>query len=205
MRPEQYRQLVHFGGFLFIILAQLIDKHAMALYFILLSVFFLAYSEYAGRGARTLGPLSRIEKKIRDVALMLERGTKRPFMGAFWFYLSLGAVFLLFPLHIASAAGAMLAIGDALSTAIGIRFGKRRISGKKTLEGSSAFFAGSFFAGALFVGYTLAAFAAAFATFIELLPSARPLKRLAEKQIVDDNWMIPVFTATFMALLYYAA
>ncbi len=201
MDSELYRQFVHLSGLIFIILAQFIDKTIAGLYFIFISIFFLIYSEYIRREEKRLKILAKLEGKLRDIALTLERKTYRPFMGAFWFYFSLGIVFFLFPLSIASAAGAILAVGDSLSTIIGLNYGKHKIAGKKTLEGSIAFLIGSFIAAIFFVDYTTAVFAAVFATIIELIPAARPLKGLSERHIIDDNWMIPVFTAVFMILI----
>jgi dolichol kinase len=202
MNPEIYRQFVHLGGLLFIILAQYIDKTVSALYFLVISAFFLVYSEYVKREASRLSLLSRMESRIRGVALTLERKPVRPFMGAFWFYFSCGIAFLIFPLVIASAACAILAIGDALATIAGNKIGRHRIIGNKTLEGSVAFFAGSFLISFYFLGFYMAAFASVIAAIVELVPAAKPLKKLKEKHIIDDNWMIPILTGAAMFLIF---
>ena len=137
------RQLVHLSGLLFILLAQFMNKAASGLLFILIALFFLAYSEHVSRFRKNHGItfLSKIDSKIRGLAFWLERKeTKKPFTGAFWFYMGIGLAFLLFPIKAASVAGAILAVSDSLSTLIGIRFGKHRLIGKKTYEGTSAFF-----------------------------------------------------------------
>lgn len=193
MKNEVLRQLVHLSGLAFILFAQLIDKTNAGIIFFLIALFFLLYSEYVSKcekNHKTL--LSKIECRLRDFTLFFERkDTKKPFTGPFWFYIGLGLAFLLFPLNVASAAGATLAISDSLSTIIGMRFGKKKILGKKTYEGTASFFITAFFACLFFVNPFAAMIGAVAATFSELLPEARWVSSKG-RGFFDDNLLIPI-------------
>ncbi|RLI96064.1 MAG: hypothetical protein DRO99_05060, partial [Candidatus Aenigmatarchaeota archaeon] len=120
---ETRRQLVHFSGLLFVLLAQVVGGVSAGIYFFLIAATFLAYSEYVVRETkRTMGMLESLEKRMRDFVIRFERkDVKRPFSGAIWFYAGCGFTFLLFSLPEASAACAMLAVGDSVSTLVGKR------------------------------------------------------------------------------------
>jgi dolichol kinase len=200
---ETPRQLVHMSGLLFIALAQLMDKMAVGALFMVAAFFFLLYSEYVSRCGKNHGTLlSRIECRLRDFAFMLERKeTKRPFAGAFWFYFGAGVAFLLFPLNAASAAGAVLAVSDSLSTIIGKRLGRHRILGKKTLEGTAAFFASALVVCLLFFNPAAAIIGAAAASFAELLPEWNPVSRSRFSGLLDDNLLIPIIAGFTLSVL----
>ena len=201
--PEAMRQLVHMSGLLFVLLAQFMDKSAAGLIFILIAVFFLAYSEHVSRcekNHRTI--LSRIECRIRDMAFWLERkDSRKPFAGAFWFYMGIGLSFLLFPLKAASAAGLVLAVSDSLSTIIGVRFGSHKLLGKKSWEGTGAFLISSFLLCLLFFPPVLSLLAALVATLAELLPEARTLSSPRLRIISDDNLLIPLLAGLTLTVL----
>jgi len=203
LRQEILRQLVHMSGLLFIALAQFIDKVAVAILFMLTALFFLLYSEYVrrcGKDHATL--LSRIECKLRDFALFFERkGAVRPFAGAFWFYFGAGLAFLLFPLGPASAAGAVLAVSDSVSTIIGRGFGRKRIIGKKTLEGTAAFFLSALLVCLLFFSPPAAFLGAASATVAELLPEWRRISASRFSRVLDDNLLIPMISGLVLTLV----
>jgi dolichol kinase len=198
------RQLVHMSGLAFIALAFFIDKMSVGILFMLAALFFLLYSEYVntcGKNHRTL--LSRLECRLREFALMLERkDVKRPFAGAFWFYFGAGLAFLLFPLNAASAAAATLAVSDSLSTIIGKRFGRHPVLGKKTLEGTAAFFTSAFLVCALFLNPFLGITASIAATSAELLPEWRRISSSRLSGLLDDNLLIPLISGfAIMAML----
>jgi dolichol kinase len=183
MRTELPRQLLHLSGLLFIILAQFIEREITVVYFFILALFFLIYSEYIKREEKKLSNiLNRMEHRFRDLTLKFERKEhlKNPFQGAFWFYLSCALTLLVFPFHIASAACCMLAVGDSFSTLFGIKFGRHKIRKNKTFEGSSACFLGSLAVGLFFVNPPLALAGAVAATFAELSTK------------INDNLTIPL-------------
>lgn len=195
--------MVHLSGLLFIVLAQFTGRILASFYFFLIVATFFLYSEHVRREQKKIFKLMDIfSSKLKSIALGLERkDVERPFMGAVWFYLGMGLAFFIFPLNIASAACIMLAVGDALSTLIGLRFGKHRILGKKTAEGSTAFFVSSFFASLIFVTPILAFVGSVVATLSELISGH---KRLQKNKFINDNWMIPLFAGLVMfALLFF--
>jgi len=108
-------------------------------------------------------------------------------------YLTFAALVLarLLPRGIAAAALAFLVVGDAAAAVVGRRYGRRRW-GKKSLEGSAAFFAACIAAGLVFLpGHGLAVVVAALvATLVEALPLP-----------VDDNLSVPVAAALALVLL----
>lgn len=191
MRTEPSRQLLHLSGLLFIILAQFIEKEVTIVYFFIMALFFLLYSEYVKREEKKLANiLNRLENKFRNFTLKFERGEhlKNPFQGAFWFYLSCAITLLVFPFHIASAACSMLAVGDSFSTLFGIKFGRHKIRKNKSFEGSLACFLGSFAIGLFFVNPILSLTGAIAATFAELSTK------------INDNLTIPIASGFVMFL-----
>ena len=203
MRNEILRQLVHMSGLVFIALAFLIDKTSVGILFMLAALFFLLYSEHVrkcGKDHRTF--LSRFECRLRDFALMLERkDSRRPFLGAFWFYFGAGLAFLLFPLNPAAAAAATLAISDSLSTIIGKKFGRHAILGKKTFEGTAAFFVSAFLVCTLFLDPLMGMIGALFATLAELLPEWKGISSSRLSGVLDDNLLIPVITGFVLSVV----
>jgi len=193
---EFSRQLIHLSGFLFIMLAQFAGKLLTAFYFLMIALSFFIYSEYMKIEEKRLENfIKRFELKVRDFITRFERKTIiRPFTGAIWFYLSCGLCFLVFPLHVASAAGATLAVGDALSTMIGLKFGKHKIIGNKSVEGSLTLVITSFLVSLIFVNPYPAFFGSITAGTAELVPEAKKLKTFKERGWLDDNLLIPLLT-----------
>lgn len=191
------------SGLVFISLAFFIDRISVGILFMLAALFFLLYSEYVsrcGKNRRTL--LSRIECRLRDFAFMFERrDANRPFAGAFWFYFGAGLAFLLFPLSAASAAAATLAVSDSLSTIIGKKFGRHTILGKKTFEGTAAFFASAFLVCTLFLNPTMGITGALFATLAELLPEWKRISSSRLSGVLDDNLLIPIITGFVLSIV----
>lgn len=112
------------------------------------------------------------------------------------YLISCWIVVLLFPTAIAIAAMIFLAFGDPMAEWIGTRFGRVPLLGK-TLEGTLAGFAACVTAGALLLllpGLDLTwsdIFAGALAaTVMELLPAP-----------IDDNFTVPLFSASVMKLV----
>jgi dolichol kinase len=106
---------------------------------------------------------------------------------------------LTFPKIIALVAIFTLALGDPLSAIIGIKFGKRKISGNKTIEGSIAFFLSTFLViiTVFFFLYEvtetniiiMAFIVSLITTGFELIPIR-----------LDDNLTIPLFTAITISI-----
>ncbi|MEE9323359.1 MAG: diacylglycerol/polyprenol kinase family protein [Candidatus Aenigmarchaeota archaeon] len=189
MRTEIPRQIVHLSGLVFVIMAQFTERETTIFYFALITLSLFLYSWYTRSQERKLANfLEKFESKFRDLLFRFERkDVRNPFTGAMFFYLGCTITFILFPLPIASAACAMLAVGDSLSTLIGKKFGKHMI-GRKTFEGFMACFLGSLLAGIFFVSPVLSFTGAIASSLTELLPR------------INDNLTIPVASGLVMFL-----
>jgi len=202
---ETRRQMVHISGLLFVVLAQFTGKWVAAFYFVLIAATLLIYSEHIRREHRRFrGFLKRFEEQFRDVVLELERkDVPRPFVGAFWFFFSCSVTFVIFPLNVASAACAMLAVGDGLSTIIGMNCGRHKIVGKKSLEGSLAMLVSSLVVGMFFVNPYIAATGAVVATLFELLPEASFFRKHRKLGLLDDNLLVPLLAGAAMLAMSF--
>jgi dolichol kinase len=199
MDTEVRRQLVHLSGILFIILAQLVGATVSVYLFIVAATLF-AYSLVVRGEQKRMSMLARLEMRLRSVVSRFERkDIKWPFSGAIWFFFSCGLAFLLFPLNIASAACLMLVVGDGLSTLVGTRFGRHRILGHKSLEGTAACFLGAL-SSMVFISPIAAVVGSAFAALAELVPDLPPLARWKRKGLLDDNLLIPIFAGAVLVL-----
>lgn len=200
---EAKRQLIHLSGLLFVVLAQITGGLAAAVYFLMIAATFLLYSEHVIRERKRLtGLLDSMERRIRNFAIGFERSeSPRPFLGAFWFYVGCGLSFLIFPIPVASAACAMLAVGDSFSTLIGSRCGRNKLLGNKSLEGSSAFLISSALIALIFVDIRLAIMGAIAATVSELIPETIWLRKYKSRGLIDDNLLIPIIAGLVMSLL----
>jgi glycerol-3-phosphate acyltransferase PlsY len=189
LRTELPRQMVHLSGLVFVVFAQFIGREAIVIYLSMVALFFFVYSWYVRTQENRLeGFIGKFESRFRDLSLGLERKhVKNPFLGAMFYYIGCALAFAFFPFPVASAACAMLAVGDSLSNLVGANFGRRKIGGK-TLEGSIACFLGSAAAGIFFVAPVLVLAGAAFAALAEHIPR------------VDDNLTIPIVSGLAMII-----
>lgn len=191
MNNEILRQGVHFSGIIFILL--ILWKREIIFFLFFLSFFLLGYSWYIQTHQSFL---ERIERRFREILLRLEReNVKKPFVGAFWFYFSMGLVFLIFPVNTAMLSSLVLIISDCLSTLIGIKFGRHKVIGRKTLEGSGVFFISAFFISLFFVPFWLGILCAMIGTLAEIFPE------FFKFQIIDDNFFVPISIGIVLTLV----
>jgi dolichol kinase len=191
---EFWRQMVHLGGLFFIIIAQFTGKFIASAVFFLIAIAFLFYSEFVRKEKGFFGPVKNLEQRLRGFAFRLDRKEGIPFLGAFWFYFALGLAFLIFPLEVATASGLILSVGDSLSTLVGLKYGKHKIIGRKSLEGSVVFFISSFLVTAIFLGSLVAFLGSISATFLELVPESEKVRKWKRKEIVNDNWIVTLLS-----------
>ncbi len=122
----------------------------------------------------------------------VERENEKKFPGtaAIMFFISAIILLVIFQNDktIVLAALSVQVFADAFAAIIGITFGKTKILGKKTLEGSAACFVVALFCLSYFYPIQIALIAAIVATIIELIP-------------LDDNLWVPLFTATVLKLI----
>ena len=118
-------------------------------------------------------------------------------------YLIAGGAFLLtfFPKEIVELTLLFLAFGDPIASFCGIRFGRDRIIGEKTLQGAAgAFFACAAIAGIYFFKSNLMLerlwIVAPLSGFIGAAAEAIPVGKL------DDNFTFPVIAGTLLAILF---
>jgi dolichol kinase len=193
MNKEQRRQFIHISGFAFVLVAQIVGGLIISIYSFMIAAFFIIYSFYMKAQRKRMNILLRkideLETKFRDFALSVARTEEietKFLSGPFWLFFAFGMTFLLFPLPIASAACTILVVGDAFSNIIGRRFGKIKIIGNRTIEGSLAFLVTAFAASLLFVSPALGFAGAAGGAIAEL--DGRP----------NDNLLIPLVAACVM-------
>lgn len=140
------------------------------------------------------------ELAFRRFGAFLRTSERSTLTGTVPYILGIGLSLLLYRTEIATAAVCFLACGDVAATTIGERYGKTKISGKKSLEGTAAFFLAALAAGALLVPlgshlpYGLITAGAAIAAAVELLPLP-----------FNDNLVIPLAAGGAMTLIAQGA
>jgi len=137
-----------------------------------------------------------LNRKVRrDFGPYMRNYELNKLSGSSWFFFASLITIALFPREAAAAAFLCLAIGDPVASWVGVKWGRLRLPGGKSLEGSLALFgicfavSGAYFAlatpHALGLALGLAAVSAAAAAVSEWLPVRG----------VDDNFRVPVLTA----------
>lgn len=119
-------------------------------------------------------------------------------------YLLLGAIILMtfFERHVITLSLLFLAIGDPLASYVGIRYGRDRILGNKTLQGTlAAFFACSCIAGVYYyLNGIMTERLLIVAPVSGLIGAATELIPIGK---LDDNLTCPVLSALGLAALFY--
>lgn len=120
-----------------------------------------------------------------------------PGRGAFFFVMGSLLALLLFERQIALAGIAIMAVGDAVTTVIGIYFGrfKNPFNPEKHLEGTMLAIIISTLAAFTFVDFHLAFFGAVAGIFVESLA----IKFI--DRVIDDNLLIPVVAGIVMTAI----
>ena len=185
MADEIKRQLIHCSGIIFSIL--IFFSRGLAFVLALSAFLFLfLYAYYRSFGIKS----KMLEKKI---SLVERREEKRifPFRGALYFFFSIMLCILLFPVNVASAAIAVLAIPDMLSTIVGIRYGRHKffVNEVKSLEGSLAFFVSAFLILLFYVDVYHALLISLITTCVEVYPK------------INDNLSVPLAIGLLMVVL----
>ncbi len=184
MKVELRRQFVHLlFGSAFVALVAVLDVEKTLLITSAAFVVGLLLSYAIKKGVKI--PL------IQQVMERVERDyeKKLPGKGALLFFLGAIVTMLLFQQQRIVLAALCVAIyGDAASTVFGIRLGKHRIAGKKTLEGTLGGILASFFFLSFIFHWQLALIAAVVGMLAELLP-------------VDDNFTIPIAVGLTLSIL----
>jgi len=142
--------------------------------------------------------LRRLSSKDYQVMVKYSKGILREqpgkIMGTTAYLLSVIIVIIFFPKQVAIYALVFTVFGDAASTIIGKKFGRKRFWKDKSIAGTSGFFITTFIIGiilnfipSLMIGWLKILEGAAFSAFIEFLPIP-----------IDDNFTVPILTAVFL-------
>jgi len=171
--PLSYRYLIH-------------DRKLMFIILLVINVLTLLI-EYFRMEHRTVKKLF-----YRTFGIMLRKHEiKDQYTGALYLITSATVCVAFFPKDIAFVALAMLSIGDTFAAIIGMLFGKRKLIGHKSLEGSLACFITTFTFALFFLHPLIAMIGALVATIVEL--SDIPL---------DDNVRIPIASGIAMSIVW---
>jgi dolichol kinase len=140
----------------------------------------IAYPEAVARRAPWINrTFMRAEEQVREAAMT-------PFA------IAVLLTIITVPKLAALVAIYTLAIADPLAAVVGIRFGRRRITHNRTLEGSLAFFAATVAIAALILRWGTAASPATIAGVSAATAFAASVLELLPLR-VDDNLTIPIF------------
>lgn len=186
------RRLFHFlGGLIFPTLCFFVSKPAaltvISLIFMLVILFEWLRRKYTAINSWVFHYLQGFFKEKE----------KQSTTGMFYFVSGVLITVALYTKPVAITALLFLTFGDVAAVLIGKRFGRRKILGAKSLEGSVAFFLVTFWVGVMIKKYFFSAsltnisiFSGALtATIAEALSSA-----------IDDNFTVPIFTGLVLQL-----
>ena len=184
MKTEARRQFIHFlfGSFFIALIAVLGVGQS---FFVLAACFGagLLVSFLLKKGVRIPLLLHVVQRVERDYEKHL------PGKGALLFFLAALITILLFQEKaIVLGALGVAVFGDAASTVFGLKFGKHKIAGKKTLEGTIGGIAASLFFLSFLFQWPIAIATAVIGMLAELLP-------------FDDNFTIPIASGFILAIL----
>jgi dolichol kinase len=138
----------------------------------------------------TLPPVQRTFTLLFGL-LLRDEEIKGPH-GSLYFLSGVFVCVLLFPKELACTALVYLAVGDTAAEVVGRRFGRVKLLGPKTLEGTSACFVSSAVVGLFLLPWPLALVGATAATLFELVGTGN-----------IDNATIPVGAAAAMYGMAY--
>lgn len=137
------------------------------------------------------------KKALKNIVInsLFKKQEKRKISGIFLFLISCLFILVFFEKNIAILVLSLFIIGDNLAEIIGINYGRIKLIGNKTLEGSFACFSSCFFTGLLLTKFLPITFFKIFVT-----SSIISLIELFSYRI-DDNLTIPIITAFLLKIL----
>lgn len=200
-KRELARQIVHLSGVAVIFIVMSLGKFLTALGVLGVAslVSFLSWWTRRKGFFRKKLPfrmrqIEEVEDKTHEMLNSLEREEfleRRPYFGAFMFFLAIGLVLLIFPLKAAILSIAIISVSDAVATVIGVHLGEHKIfyNKEKSVEGSISFFMASFLIAMVLLSPGKALALALMTALVESLPK------------VNDNFSVPVSVGLFFLLL----
>jgi len=179
---EEFRQIAHmFFGIIVALFIYFTDKQTSIL--ILGIVVFLSVIISDAISRKIHIPL------FSELIQILERENTFPGKGTIFFFVSTLFCLLFFEKNVVFAAVVVLAVLDSVTTIIGVRYGRKKIYNKKSLEGTAAGMLSGFIVLIFFISPVTAAITAFFAGIAELISP------------VDDNLIIPLTVCIILTLI----
>ncbi len=134
---------------------------------------------------------------VKDLKYIFKKSEARKFSSMTLFLIASFAVLFIFPRDIAFLSLSFLIFGDMFSKIFGLRFGRKKLIAKRTLEGTLSYFSGSLVAGyivstLLGVNILMMIIGALAASLAELLSIA-----------IDDNFSVGIISGIVMSALRY--
>ncbi|MBI3413601.1 MAG: hypothetical protein HY051_06015 [Candidatus Aenigmarchaeota archaeon] len=189
---EIARKAVHMAGVLVIPLLQQLGPAKTAALFFSLSAALYLYPSFAEKSEKTV--LAGFTKGFRNALDFLERKDHKRYRGAMYFFASIGAISLIFPIQAVSVALIVLCIGDGVSALVGRSLGKNRLfhNRSKSWEGSLSGFVASGVVCTAITNIPMAIFAA----FVGMLVESVDTK-------INDNLSVPFTVSILSSLTVY--
>lgn len=182
MRKEFERNLVHLLlGTLLALIVYFLEKDIALIFFGIMLIIGTILSEMIIRGKK----IFFLNKFINE----FERDIVRPGLGMLTFFIGVFISLVFFPSKAVFIGVLALAFNDSISTVVGIAFGKHKIWGKKTLEGSIGGFFGTMIIAVMFLPIETAIVISLATTLIELFA------------VLDDNVMIPPIVSLLITII----
>lgn len=136
-----------------------------------------------------------LNKKVRqDFGFLMRDYELNGLSGSTWFLVSAVLAIAAFPKPVVALGCLYLAIGDPLASAAGLRWGKTRLPGGKSLEGSLTFFGVSAIAGVALLAFSPAVTLAT-GPMLALVLGTALVAAIAEwlpVKGIDDNFIVPL-------------
>ncbi|MCD6368077.1 MAG: phosphatidate cytidylyltransferase [Candidatus Aenigmarchaeota archaeon] len=188
---ETLRQVMHLSGLVVILIAYFLGDNLTGILSIAFGIFlfFLSYYVKIRNEIRKKLPI-RVKKleELEDIffevieSLAKER-SEYYYVGAILFFISSGISLIIFPEKIAFISVTILAVGDSLSTFVGVHWGRHKtmINPRKSYEGTVGGFLSSFLVCLIFTNPIVSFVASLIGATVELLPIK-----------INDNLLIPI-------------
>ncbi len=185
------RKILRSGGVIFPLLYFLFNRQIALTVIFAIGLFFIVLEILRFR--------LPVLNNSRILKLFLKKEENKKVSGIVLFIISSYLTVLLFPRRIAIISLLFLIFGDMSAEIIGLKFGKIKILGEKTIEGSLSCFVicliiGSFLMNTIGISFPLIIIGSLAATFIELVPL-----KIARMKI-NDNLSMALFTALIMTI-----
>lgn len=185
MFAELLRKTTHLAGLIFPILYVFVDKSFMQIIVGSLALFAVCVEI-----AKWLFPRFREMFFLYLQTLLRSHEKKGAITGATYYLIGLFLCIVIFQKSVAIACILFIILGDTAAALVGKRWGRIKLIGNKSLEGSAACFAVCILITLFLINPIVGITGAFFATLTELLPLR-----------IDDNLTVPLVSGAIMQLM----